>query len=229
MFKKVKYPLKYTIYLSESDFIITFAQVKKGLMKNYVIYILLIVCSLSINAQAQSNVKNVHNNAHQSLLSNYKNPIGKEVLNQYLKEDIIESEGDLSEESSKILDDLLSEAQRYIGVKYRHGAKGPNAFDCSGYTSYIYRQFGYTLSPASRVQYTEGEAVARNELRKGDLVFFTSPRSGKNVGHVGIVVTADNETGEFTFIHASIKGVKISDCKGYYAPRYIGARRVITK
>ena len=107
--------------------------------------------------------------------------------------------------------------------------KGPNAFDCSGFTSYVYKQFGYSISPASRIQYTDGVKVDRKHLRKGDLVFFTSRSSGKDVGHVGIVVSADNETGAFKFIHASIRGVKISECEGYYANRYVGARRIITE
>ncbi len=105
--------------------------------------------------------------------------------------------------------------------------KGPNAFDCSGFTSYVYKQFGYKISPASRIQYTDGVNVDRKNLRKGDLVFFTSRSSGKNVGHVGIVVSADNETGKFKFIHASIKGVKVDECAGYYEGRYVGARRII--
>ena len=71
--------------------------------------------------------------------------------------------------------------------------------------------------------------MERNDLRKGDLVFFTSRRSGKNVGHVGIVVSADNESGDFKFIHASVKGVKVSDFEGYYLGRYVGARRIITE
>ena len=95
------------------------------------------------------------------------------------------------------------------------------------YPRYVYRQFGYNISPSSRAQYLEGTPVDRKDLRKGDLVFFTSRSSGKNVGHVGIVVSADNETGNFKFIHASIRGVKISDFEGYYVPRYIGAKRII--
>ena len=108
--------------------------------------------------------------------------------------------------------------------------KGPNEFDCSGFTSYVYKQFGYTISPASRIQYTDGVKVDRKTLRKGDLVFFTSRSSGRNVGHVGMVVSADNETGSFKFIHASIRGVKISSSdEAYYAKRYVGARRIITE
>lgn len=58
-------------------------------------------------------------------------------------------------------------------------------------------------------------------------MFFTSRRSGNGVGHVGIVTEANAETGNFKFIHASIKGVKVSDFEGYYVGRYIGAKRII--
>lgn len=168
---------------------------------------------------------------HSNLLSNYENPLHRSIIPSLAEEEIEtrELQHCLSAESEMLIDDILKEAHKYIGVKYRHGAKGPKAFDCSGYSSYIYKQFGFDLSPSSRMQYTQGVPVARNDLRKGDLVFFTSRSSGKNVGHVGIVVTANNETGEFTFIHASIKGVKVSPFEGYYVPRYVGARRVITE
>jgi cell wall-associated NlpC family hydrolase len=65
-------------------------------------------------------------------------------------------------------------------------------------------------------------------MQRGDLVFFTSPGSGRGVGHVGIVVDV-NENGTFTFIHASTReGVKISNSTdGYYARRYVGVRRVM--
>ena len=174
---------------------------------------------------------NIHNQMHSNLLSNYENPLHRSIIPSLVEEEIEtrELQHCLSAESEMLIDDILKEAHKYIGVKYRHGAKGPKAFDCSGYSSYIYKQFGFDLSPSSRMQYTQGVPVARNDLRKGDLVFFTSRSSGKNVGHVGIVVTANNETGEFTFIHASIKGVKVSPFEGYYVPRYVGARRVITE
>jgi cell wall-associated NlpC family hydrolase len=66
-------------------------------------------------------------------------------------------------------------------------------------------------------------------MQRGDLVFFTSPNSGRNVGHVGIVVDVDPITRTFNFIHASSKsGVKISNSsEGFYARRYVGVRRVL--
>jgi cell wall-associated NlpC family hydrolase len=66
-------------------------------------------------------------------------------------------------------------------------------------------------------------------MQRGDLVFFTSPGSGRNVGHVGIVVDVDPMTHTFSFIHASSSGgVKISQSnEGFYSSRYIGVRRVV--
>ncbi|MCM1369136.1 MAG: C40 family peptidase [Candidatus Amulumruptor caecigallinarius] len=154
------------------------------------------------------------------------------VVDDMLKNDIAKRESEvvnrMSAESRQLAGDLIKEANKHIGKPYVHGMKGPNAFDCSGFSSYVYKQFGYSISPSSRVQYTEGVKVDRKNLRTGDLVFFTSRSSGRHVGHVGIVVDANNETGDFSFIHASVKGVKISTCEGYYEGRYVGARRIIT-
>lgn len=200
----------------------------------------LFIGAISLTASAQSSgihksSRSAHSAAHKELLANAKSGIDKAVIMDMVKEVVASKElptreaSKLSVESSRMIDDLLSEGRTHIGKRYVHGAKGPSAFDCSGFTSYVYRQFGYSLSPSSRDQFLQGIPVDRNDLRKGDLVFFTSRSSGKNVGHVGIVVSANNETGDFKFIHASIKGVKISDFEGYYVGRYIGAKRIITE
>ena len=200
-----------------------------------ILFSTLLIVATTVSAGAQSSNKSAsrraHNAAHQELLAGSKSRIDKAVISDMVSKDIVAREqvNGLTTESSRMIDDLLAEGRSHIGKRYVHGSKGPNTFDCSGFTSYVYKQFGYNISPSSRMQYSEGTPVARNELRKGDLVFFTSPRSGKAVGHVGIVVSADNETGNFKFIHASIRGVKISDFDGYYIPRYIGAKRIIEK
>ncbi len=199
-------------------------------IKRIVISALILTCGFTAVPQTSKKALSAHNKIHSEQLTNAKSRMDKNVITNMLREDIAKKEEHtISEESTKMISDLLSEAHRYIGRPYVHGAKGPKAFDCSGFTSYVYRQFGYTISPSSRAQYTEGTNVERNDLRKGDLVFFTSRRSGKNVGHVGIVVSADNESGDFKFIHASVKGVKVSDFEGYYLGRYVGARRIITE
>ena len=124
---------------------------------------------------------------------------------------------------------LLDEAMSHIGARYRSGSKGPYTFDCSGFTSYVFRQLGVAnIGASSRDQYARNTPVSRSEMQRGDLVFFTSPRSGRNVGHVGIVVDVDPITKTFNFIHDSTsEGVKISNSNdGFYARRFIGVRRV---
>ena len=131
---------------------------------------------------------------------------------------------------SMTVNSLLDEAMSHIGARYRSGSKGPNAFDCSGFTSYVFRQVeGTDIGSSSRDQYARNIPVSRSEMQRGDLVFFTSPSSGRNVGHVGIVVDVDPINRTFNFIHASSsEGVKISNSNdGFYARRFIGVRRVL--
>ena len=124
---------------------------------------------------------------------------------------------------------LLDEAMSHLGARYRSGSKGPNAFDCSGFTSYVFKQLGEgNIGCSSRDQYARNIPVSRSEMQRGDLVFFTSPGSGRSVGHVGIVVDVDPISKSFNFIHASTsEGVKISNSnEGFYSRRFIGVRRV---
>ncbi|MCM1293206.1 MAG: NlpC/P60 family protein [Bacteroides sp.] len=129
------------------------------------------------------------------------------------------------------VDDLTKFASTLLGRKYVWGAVGPKNFDCSGFTSYVFRQHGIDLPRTSRMQYNIGDKVEIPDLQPGDLVFFSSPRTKKGVvGHVGIVHSVDKENNSMTFIHASTKkGIayqKFPD-NGYYSRNYIGAKRVI--
>lgn len=203
-------------------------------MKLHYILLTIFLCVGSVSADARSKKgRTAHEKAHKTQLANVKSRIDRTVISDMLKEDVsrreasAEMENAFTGEQAALVADLLKEANSHMGKRYRSGAKGPNAFDCSGFSSYVFRQFGYKLSPSSREQYTQGTAVDRKQLRAGDLVFFSGRRAGKTVGHVGIVVSADNEKGTFRFIHAARTGIKIDNCDGYYAPRYIGARRVI--
>ena len=128
------------------------------------------------------------------------------------------------------INSLMDEAMSHIGARYRSGSKGPKTFDCSGFTSYVFKQMGETnIGASSREQYSRNMPVSRSEMKRGDLVFFSSPNSGRGVGHVGIVVDVDPITRTFNFIHASTsEGVKISNSsEGFYARRFTGVRRVL--
>lgn len=124
---------------------------------------------------------------------------------------------------------IVDKARDYIGCRYGAGQMGPKRFDCSGFTSYIYLQFGITLGRSSRDQFLDGDAITDTRgLMPGDLVFFSGTRASDRIGHVGIVTEADPETGCFRFIHAAMTGIQIdrSDAD-FYQKRYIGARRIV--
>lgn len=181
--------------------------------------------------------KSVHQEMHTQLLANAKSSIDKSVIQDYLKLEVEAKEaddpvfGNLSQESIDMIGDLLNEAGSHSGKRYRRGGKTPAGFDCSGFTSYVYRQFGFKLNASSSAQYYDGVQVEKGDLRPGDLVFFTSPRSKGGVGHVGIVVEADNEENTFRFIHSAVSGgIQIDNSTApYYKKRYVGARRIITE
>lgn len=124
---------------------------------------------------------------------------------------------------------VVQTALQYLGASYRSGMSGPYAFDCSGFTSYVYRQQNVSILRSSRSQYTQGTPIARiADLKKGDLVFFGGRGSLRSVGHVGIVMDVDPSGNNFSFVHAASGGVKVSDSnEAYYSRRYIGARRIV--
>lgn len=120
------------------------------------------------------------------------------------------------------VDMVLKTAKNNLGAPYVWGGASPAGFDCSGFTSYVLLKNGVNVPRTAALQYNSGIAVSKNNLKPGDLVFFTTYKSGPS--HVGIYV------GNNQFIHASSGAGKIttSDLNNpYFAPRYIGARRFI--
>lgn len=122
-------------------------------------------------------------------------------------------------------DEIVEYAKKYLGCKYVYGGSGPNTFDCSGFTMYVLKNFGVTLSHSATAQSRVGTHVAKENLRPGDLVFFTDYETGSGIGHCGIYI------GDGNFIHASSGTgycVKISTlASGSYLKRYETARRVV--
>lgn len=105
--------------------------------------------------------------------------------------------------------EVVNVAMRYLGAPYHWGADGPNSFDCSGFTMFVYGQVGVSLPHNSGAQFGSGERVSRSDLQPGDLVFFGSP-----IHHVGIYV------GGGSYIHSPRTGdvVKVSALdRGDYA------------
>lgn len=127
-----------------------------------------------------------------------------------------------------LTDSLVNYGKMFLNTPYRYGSGGDTTFDCSGFTSYVYRNFGYQLDRSSAEQARQFDPVKRADLKTGDLVFFSGRRRSKHVGHVGIVVSSQPD-GSFDFIHASVHdGVIISNSnEDYYRKRFLKANRVI--
>lgn len=134
--------------------------------------------------------------------------------------------------AATIAHDLIHTAKRLIGSRYCPGSSGPSAFDCSGFTSYVFDKMGIKLKRSSREQSTQGEVISCvRELLPGDLVFFgRGGRKRQTVNHVGIVTSVDTEAGTFEFIHSSTsQGVRIDKYPDtdYWEQQYISGRRII--
>ncbi len=116
---------------------------------------------------------------------------------------------------------LVGTALALRGAPYRNGGTDPQGFDCSGFTQYVFAQYGIALPREVREQFKEGRSVDPQKVEPGDLIFFTTTEPGAS--HVGIAVGGDE------FVHApSSTGVVRVERIGssYWSPRIVGARRV---
>ena len=125
--------------------------------------------------------------------------------------------------SGSIRRSIIEYAAKFLGVPYSYGGSSPSGFDCSGFTKYVFDNFGITLARSSADQYSSSVTkISRSDLNLGDLVFFSRNKAGV-VGHVGIYV------GNGDFIHAPSPGNSVcydSLNSTYYSSHYIGCGTV---
>ncbi|HEU4965291.1 MAG TPA: C40 family peptidase [Bacilli bacterium] len=117
---------------------------------------------------------------------------------------------------------VAAKARQYIGKPYAWGGTTPSGFDCSGFAQYVLNVSGIHMPRNSYEQYEVGQPVSKQNLRPGDLVFFTTYAPGPS--HLGIYI------GNGKFVHALNQrtGVVTSDLDAdYYKARYLGAKRVL--
>ncbi|MBX0332874.1 C40 family peptidase [Pontibacter sp. HSC-14F20] len=125
-------------------------------------------------------------------------------------------------------DSLIAYALTLMGTPYRYGGTSNSGFDCSGFTSHVFQEFGVPVTRSSTTQSEDGIPVDRDEARPGDLVIFTGTNPQvREPGHVGIVISEPGDT--ISFVHSSSNGgVKISQVEGSgYDTRFLGVRRVL--
>jgi len=116
---------------------------------------------------------------------------------------------------------LTGTALSLRGIPYRNGGSDPHGFDCSGFTQYVFAQYGISIPREVREQFRVGKSVEPDQLVAGDLLFFTTTDPGAS--HVGISIGGDE------FVHApSSTGVVRVEHLGssYWSPRFLGARGI---
>ena len=123
------------------------------------------------------------------------------------------------ESTSDIRGDIIQTSASFIGKPYRNGAKGPDAFDCSGFVYYVFRQSRVVLPVSAAEILKTGYQISRDGVQPGDLVFF---KISKEL-HVGIMLNGRE------FVHASrSRGVAVDDVDSSYWKRsFLSFRTVL--
>lgn len=160
---------------------------------------------------------------------NYNGKIGY-VDSSYLQSTVPGSNGNNANNNNNTVstkaNEVIAYAKTLLGKPYVWGAQGPNSFDCSGFTYYVFKnKAGIVLPRTSSAQSKYGTYVSKSNLKAGDLVFFdTNGANDGNVSHVGMYI------GNGQMIHASYGQKKIVIANfndSYYQKAYVNARRVL--
>lgn len=126
-----------------------------------------------------------------------------------------------------LADSILERGKSLIGTRYRFGGTSQSSgFDCSGFIGYLFREeAGMTLPRSTREMIkVKAPLVARNKLKPGDLLFFSTNGRGR-VSHAGIYL------GDDQFIHSSSRrsgGVRVDSLgDSYWSKTFIEAKRAL--
>jgi cell wall-associated NlpC family hydrolase len=167
-------------------------------------------------------LKEAISNPQPRFVGNYKTVVYPPIPVKY--------QGELSAEKCALIRaEITAVSKKYLGRPYIYAAKGPEAFDCSGYTSYIMRSFGIEVSPGSRIQCLQGKHVDLSASKVGDLLFFSRYGKGGMITHVGLIL--ENTSEGITVIHANgpRHGIMIENVtkSSYWKQKILFARNVI--
>ena len=122
---------------------------------------------------------------------------------------------------------IVDYALSFQGVRYRYGGTTRSGMDCSGLIFKSFDQAGLQLPRISRDMAKRGVSISLAEISPGDLLFFKTDKSSRQINHVGLIVSSSG--GDVEFIHATTsKGVIISRLtENYWRTAFVGARRVL--
>lgn len=201
-------------------------------LKRIIIFIITISLTTAINAQSSLYIKKEKETeaCDASLVSTFTKYFTKPAETPTKKE--VSNTSRVSSFASSLynstVDNVISVGKTFLGIPYKWGGVSDNGFDCSGFIKHIFSWFGLNLPRTSREMANYGSYVSRDELQKGDLVFFTGRNMNSGIiGHIGIVVEVTNEA--IKMMHSSSsQGVHIEDLNKsqYFSKRYLTARRL---
>lgn len=134
--------------------------------------------------------------------------------------------GSTSTGSESKASNVVSNALKYQGVRYKFGGTTTSGMDCSGLIYTAFKEENVTLPRVSRDMAKRGKRIATNKAKEGDLVFFKTNKNRNVINHVGLIVTAKNG---IEFIHSSSsKGVIISSLnENYWKSAFVEVRRIL--
>lgn len=120
-------------------------------------------------------------------------------------------------------DKVIAEAKKHLNKQYKWGTNGPDTFDCSGYTQYVFKHsINYGLHRTTQKQATQGKNISTKNIRKGDLLFYNT--SGNGISHVAIYI------GNNQMIHAASEKTDVTITSinhSYWKPRLVKAQRLL--
>lgn len=137
--------------------------------------------------------------------------------------------GSTGSSTSSLRRNVVTYGQKFVGTDYQYAGTNPNTgFDCSGFTSYVMKEFNIRVSPASSKQATEGRSVPLERAQPGDLIFFGE--SASRIQHVALLVKRSSDG--LTCVHSTTsRGVIVENVtkSNYWKPKILFARDVITR
>lgn len=132
-----------------------------------------------------------------------------------------------STSEARLRQEIVRYALQLRGTSYRYAGKEPSTgFDCSGFTSYVLRQFNITVSPASSLQAREGTPIPLKQVQPGDIIVFG--KNPRNIQHVALVV--ENRPEGIIVVHSTNTRGVVSEnisTSSYWQPLILEARNVI--
>lgn len=131
------------------------------------------------NTHVANNNSNINNNKKSEHVVNTNNSSNSNKNVAPKKQQNVSSNN--NESTAQLQQAIVKYAEQFLGRPYVWGATGPNAFDCSGLTSYVYRHFGYNIGRTTYQQIDAGTPVSLNDLQPGDLLFFGNPEAPDHV------------------------------------------------